>query len=442
VILENEEEEMLKNRIPFVILLASTALLATGIAPGRGNAAIPPEQKVQANAGSASASWLSPEIWLSGGTPAEGEGHPAIDHNSQHDEYLVVWHNNRPVTQDIYARRVSERGGLRSWFSVSSCSNCLYPAVAYNHTNDEYLIVWSQYNVSQWEIWGKIIPWNGPGGNAPFQIASWTSMNLQVPAVAWNSYRNEYMVVWQTSLVSSGQLLGIGRRRLSSTGAALSNADYITGASPTNQGFPDLVYNLAADGYLVVWAEPGASAINVFGGRLNREGTLQGSKFAVDVSSNEQEKPAITTNEQDRYLVVWQEMVSGDWDIHGKEVNSATGAPLPPVYLIAILYGVDETTPDVACNGGTGEYLTVWQQTTGSGEAINAVRWGTNVTTYSFEVAAGGLGDNGNPAVASDIPGYLVAYEWQSWTPGSDSDIYGRRWVPSVVFLPAVVRNK
>jgi hypothetical protein len=432
---------MLKNRVPFAVLLASTVLLATGIAPMTGDAANPPGREVQADAVPASASWLSSELWLSGGTPAEHEERPAIAHNNYHDEYLVVWHNNRPVAKDIYARRVSERGGLRSWFSISNCSNCLYPAVAYNHTNDEYLVVWSQYSATQWEIWGKIIPWNGPGTNAPFQIASWTSMNLGVPAVAWNSYRNEYMVVWQTSLVSTGQLLGIGRRRLSNAGAFLSNADYITGMGTTNQGSPDLVYNLAADGYLVVWVEPGASATNVFGGRLNREGALQGNKFAVDASSNEQQKPAITTNEQDRYMVVWQEMVSGDWDIHGKEVNSATGAPLPTQYLIAILYGIDETTPDVACNGGTGEYLTVWQRTTGSGEAIHAVRWGVNVTTYSFEVAAGGLGDNENPAVACDIPGYLVAYEWKSWSPGSDSDIYGRRWVPGAVFLPAILRH-
>jgi len=209
----------------------------------------------------------------------------------------------------------------------------------------------------------------------------------------------------------------------------------------TNQGFPDIAYNLAADGYLVVWVEPGASAINVYGGRLNREGTLQGSKFAVDASSNEQQKPAITTNEQDCYMVVWQEMVAGDWDIHGKEVNSATGAPLPTLYLIAITASVDETTPAVACNGGTGEHLAVWQQTTASGEAIHGVRWGDNVNAYSFEVASGGFGDNKNPAVANDIPGYLIAYEWKSWTPGSDSDIYGRLWWPEVVYLPLILRQ-
>lgn len=388
-------------------------------------------------------SWrLSPEIYISGSTPASYEEQPAVAYNWSHAEYLVLWHNNRPVTQDIYARRVSRSGQLLSWFTVSSASNCKYPAVAYNHTNDEYLVVWSQYNASdaRWEIYGRIIPWNAPGTNTPFLIASWSSMNLELPVVAWNSYRNEYMVTWQTSLVTTSQLLGIGRRRLSNSGSFLSNADYITGEGTTNQGSPDISYNLAADGYLVVWVEPGASAINVYGGRLTREGALQGNKFAVDPVNNEQQKPAITTNDQDRYMVVWQELVGSDWDIHGKEINSATGAPLPTQYLVAIMAGIDETTPDIACNGSTQEYLTVWQQSTGSGEAIHAVRWGTNITPYSFEVAAGGFGDNKNPAVASDIPGYLVAYDWKSWTPGSDSDIYGHLWWPEVVYLPLVLR--
>jgi hypothetical protein len=392
---------------------------------------------------SASNGWrLSTEINLSGSTPGSYEEQPAIAYNWTHGEYLVAWFNNRPNTQDIYVRRISKSGVLLSWFAVSTASNCKNPAVAYNHANDQYLVVWSQYNDAntQWEIYGRIITWNAPGNNTPFLIASWSNWNLELPVLAWNSYRNEYMVVWQTSLVSTGQLLGIGRRRLSNTGDFLSNADYITGMGTTNQGNPDISYNLAADGYLVVWVEPGPSAINVYGGRLNREGTLQGSKFSIGASSNEQQKPAITTNEQDRYMVVWQELVSGDWDVHGKEVNSVTGTPLPTLYLIAILYGIDETTPDIACNASTKEYLVVWQQATGSGEAIHAVRWGTGVKTYAFEVAPGGFGDNKNPAAAMDTTNYLISYEWKSWTPGSDGDIYGRLWWPEMIYLPVILR--
>ena len=386
---------------------------------------------------------LSPEIYISGSTPASYEERPAIAYNRSHGEYLVVWHNNRPVTQDIYARRVAQNGELLSWFTVSTASNCLNPSVAYNFTNDEYLVVWSQYNGNdaRWEIFGRIIPWNGPGTHTPFLIASWSSMDLQAPVAVWNSYRNEYMVVWQTSLVTTGQLLGIGRRQLSNTGAALSNADMITGLGTTNQGSPDIAYNLAADGYLAVWVEPGTSAINVYGGRLSRAGALQGSKFAIEAIGNEQQKPAVSTNEQDRYMVIWQEMVGSDWDIHGKEVNSATGNLLPTQYLIAIKMSIDETAADLTCMGPDQECLFAWQESSASGEAIKAVRWGTDVPIYNFEVAPGGFGDNQNLAVAAGKPGFLIAYEWKSWTPGSDSDIFGHLWWPEGIHLPLLLRQ-
>jgi hypothetical protein len=385
---------------------------------------------------------LGPELDISGATPATYEEGTAIAHNGSHYEYLVVWFNNRPVTQDIYARRVSDSGQLLSWFAVSSASNCTYPAVAYNRTNDQYLVVWSQYSSTdtRWEIYGRIIDWNAPGSRTPFLIASLANMDLETPELAWNSYRNEYLVTWQTSLVTTSQLLGIGRRRLSNSGSFLSNADYITGEGTTNQGSPDISYNLAADGYLVVWVEPGASAINVHAGRLNREGTLQGSKFALEPSVFEQQKPALTTNEQDIYFVVWQVFANGDWDIYGREVNSATGAIIPIQYLFAIKYNIDETAPDIVCNPLTPEYLVAWQQSSTSGETIQAVRWGTGVNAYSFEVVPGGMGDNKNPAVALDSPGYLVAYDWKSWTPGSDSEIYGRLWWPERIYLPILLR--
>ncbi|MFQ6000499.1 MAG: hypothetical protein ACE5LG_02390, partial [Anaerolineae bacterium] len=48
---------------------------------------------------------------------------PAVAYNSLHDEYLVVWENDRGATRDIYARRVGSDGTVKSWFSVVSNAN-------------------------------------------------------------------------------------------------------------------------------------------------------------------------------------------------------------------------------------------------------------------------------------------------------------------------------
>lgn len=44
-----------------------------------------------------------------------------VAYNSQDQEYLVVWRNDRPANDDIYAQRVSKNGTLVGpWFSVAA----------------------------------------------------------------------------------------------------------------------------------------------------------------------------------------------------------------------------------------------------------------------------------------------------------------------------------
>ena len=57
------------------------------------------------------------------------------------------------------------------------------------------------------------------------------------------------------------------------------------------------------------------------------------------------------------------------------------------------------------------------------------------------EIAQGNFGDNAHPAVALYPPGYYVVYEWGSWAPETNSDIYARKWMPHAIFLPLILRG-
>ena len=50
--------------------------------------------------------------------------------------------------------------------------------MAYNATNDEYLVV-SMYNANgdkkTYEIWGRIVAWNGSYQKAPAQFITWAN---------------------------------------------------------------------------------------------------------------------------------------------------------------------------------------------------------------------------------------------------------------------------
>ena len=108
------------------IVLASVVILAGGAIPG---------SAARTRAGSLGPS-LAPAMYQLGAevqistpsSPTDADRHkPAVAHNWNHHEYLVVWHNQWPGNRDIYAQRVSESGKLVGpWFAVSAGTNDRY----------------------------------------------------------------------------------------------------------------------------------------------------------------------------------------------------------------------------------------------------------------------------------------------------------------------------
>jgi hypothetical protein len=181
---------------------------------------------------------------------------------------------------------------------------------------------------------------------------------------------------------------------------------------------------------------------DIYGQRVSWNGTPvapPGLIHICEIAQN-QDAPAIATNEQDRYMVVWEHEYSGtDHDIYGREYN-ADGTSVGSYFTIAS-WTEDTTAPDIAANGSSKEWLAVWQQALagGTGYAIKGYRWGSTVNTYFFDVANYAFWENESPAVAADIPGYLIVYEGDSST--TNRHIYGRMWWPEAVYLPLVLRN-
>ena len=442
------------KRVLLVALVASAVMLAVGIGPlvnalsGEPNAG-----------GSVSvASHLGGEIQISLPTTPECDRHaPAVAYNWKHHEYLVLWHNTWPSGhRDIYARRVSESGQLLSWFAVSAGPNDrAQPAIAYNGTTDEYLVVW-MYEASPdvYEIWGRIVAWNGSYMKPEFRIMQWANRSFWSPRVAWNSYRNEYMVVWNafdtTTSFPPGLPHDVAGYRVSAGGTVQNPGSplILTTYSYPNQ--VDITYNVAMDEYFlafVVVHTQATSGNDIYGLRVGWNGSPRGliEIYKDDIAGQRkhQNHPAVATNEQDKYMVVWEhEYDPTDHDIYGREYN-ADGTPDGSYFTISS-WTQDDTVPDVAANGASREWLAVWQRALpgGSGYSIHGFRWGSagsGVYTYLFDVGNWTFVECTSPAVAADIPGYLIVYE--EVNPPAKQHIYGRMWWPEVVFLPLVLRN-
>lgn len=398
---------------------------------------------------------FSPETQISPPASPEADRYkPAVAYNRNHNEYLVVWHNRWPDNhRDIYARRISATGQLLTWFAVSAGPHDrVQPSVAYNATDDEYLVAW-MYNPSgdnaTYEIWGRRVAWDGSNMGPEFRIIQWANRSFWTPRVVWNSVRNEYLVVWNALDTTTSLANDVAGYRVSAAGNVINLGSPIIITDVNHPHQADVVYNVAANGYLVVWRRMvGAADGDIWGARLNWDGTPSNPPilaFAINDEAVDQQAPAVATNGQNRYLVVWQHYtMSAYWDIAGQYLN-ASGDKVGVSFPIAASDQHAKTPDVVAAGSGSNEYLTVWEQTVPTGTAIRARRdrlvGSTTTPINEFEVASGGFWENKSPAVAAERVGYLVVYEGDSaGDPTVYRHIYGRLWWPEAVYLPLVVK--
>jgi len=436
-----------KRLLPLILITAVLILIVSSIPMAMGLAKqgdVQPDKSSPKDT-QAATFYLDNEIRISEPTNPEAERHlPAVAYNSVHNEYLVVWHNVWPGgNRDIYARRVSASGKLLSWFAVSTGPNArLQPDVIYNAAEDEYLIVW-MYDVngdgSVYDIWGRIVAWNGAYQKPEFQIITWPNRSFWTPRAAWNSIRNEYMVVWDAVDASTTIPTDVAHAILSPIGVKLYGAVITTADLPHQT---DITYNAAKDEYLVVWRRMQAPADgDIMAARL---GGFSGQKITppgvitVSNTAQDQRSPEVATNQHNRYVVVWEHAFPGpccDWDIKSRELDN-NGNLLGSESLIAASTE-DETSPAVAARYGSGwEYLVAFQQHRSGDEQVWAIHKSPSGTT-GFEVATAAFWDHETPAVAMGRVSSLVTYSGDTGgDPNIHRHIYARRYIPNSVYLP------
>src|SRR5205814_2150385 len=160
---------------------------------------------------------LSPTILLAGliggNFQISGGGcrFPDVAYSSVDGKYLVVW-TDYNVTR-IAGRFVSNAGApLGSAFYISDATGGLFAAVAYNATNDEFLVTWDDQRPG-FKIFGQRVR-SSDGALLGANFACGTTDGIR-SAVAWGSASNAYLVVWWNS---SSEIHG---QRVSNTGALL-----------------------------------------------------------------------------------------------------------------------------------------------------------------------------------------------------------------------------
>lgn len=357
----------------------------------------------------------------------------AVAYNSTDNEYLVVWSGEddtgdlADLEREIYGQRIDAATGAElgtNDFRISSMGadgNISFdaddPAVAYNPTDNEYLVVWrgddDQNGLvdNELEIFGQRLDaeTGGPTGTDDFQISDMGGSNGDAdfdatrPAVAYNATNGEYLVVWQADDTTDNEVEIWGQRLTASTGAETGTNDFrISDMGPdANDAYdaadPDVVYNGTVNEYLVVWHgddDTGSLADGeneIYGQRLDAvNGSPAGTNdFRIsDMGASDGDtgfignSPAVAHDSvQDRYLVVWTGeddtglLVAGEREIFGQLLDAGGLETGTNDFRISDAgmdgdANVDADAPDVGYTPALDEYLVIWRADDDAGSTV------------------------------------------------------------------------
>ncbi|MCA9930734.1 MAG: hypothetical protein KC419_19750, partial [Anaerolineales bacterium] len=344
---------------------------------------------------------------------------PVAAYNPTAQEYLVVWEAKEllstrvgsPPEFEIFGQRINaitgEEVGIND-FRISEMGPediTIYrandPAVTYNRTNNQYLVVWEGDDeagplvLDEFEIYGQLLQANGSEIGGDFRISDMgpdgnPAFKAIDPSVAYNSTDNQYLVVWEgddnTGVLSDNQFNVFGQL-LEADGTEIGGDLLLSNTDPNpNLDFfatdPTVAYNPTANQYLVVWHRPEPQSddnFEIFGQQIMPDGSVPGvDDFRIsdigtdgDAVTNAITAAVACQTSTTRCLVVWEgddntlPLVNDEFEIFGQIIETDGTETGPNDFRISDMGGVpdsefDAEHPAVAYNTQDNEYLVVW----------------------------------------------------------------------------------
>jgi uncharacterized repeat protein (TIGR01451 family) len=287
---------------------------------------------------------------------------PVAAVNTANGQYLAVWFDvsaNPVLTSNsysrVFARRLDASGNPLGAAFVVTRRVLLdptlgggRPAVAYNSSRNEFLVVYDRQYEGATEpgIYAQRISAQGAAVGGEITVATDTS--LQLPRIAYDSISDRYFVVF-------GGPRGIVGTFLTGLGTPVGLAALF---GPADASAPALAFNPASERFLLAYSVGSGDALDVLALVLNRLGSLT-ARTVVSTAQGNQYTPAIAVNAAaNQFLVVWTDgrdpavtpaaygqLLDGNGALVGENLKLAERASFPAA----------------AYSQSTSKYLLAWQ---------------------------------------------------------------------------------
>ena len=256
-----------------------------------------------------------------------------------------------------------------------------------------------------------------------------------VPAVAQNPAGN-FIITWQDERNGNYDIYA---QRYNSAGITLgSNFKVNDDTGTAGQFYPDIAVCGAGD-FIITWYDQRNGNYDIYVQRYDPSGTLLGSNYKVndDTGSASQALPAIGSDSEGNFVIIWQDYRNGHWDVYAQRYNSS-GTPLDANSKVNDDAGTTvQAAPDIAMDG-SGNFVITWHDDRDGSFDVYAQRYNSAGTPLSSNFKVNddaGTADQGHPAISVNGSGNFIL----TWHDGRDDndDVYVQRYDPSGTPLDA-----
>lgn len=238
-----------------------------------------------------------------------------------------------------------------------------------------------------------------------------------IAELAYNNGANQFLVVWSHNGFLYGQLYD-------AQGVPIGDLFAIPYSGAAVQFNPAAAYSIACDCYLVVWEDLRNGSWDIYGQRVDADGTLLGSNIPIFVGDDDQYQPDIASDGTN-FLVAWHgPYLDGTDDVYGRFVDN--GGALGPVNVLSAAGSTPRSAAAIAYNFTANEYLVVFQY----GAPPNGVIYGRRVAPTGIPLGSEYLiadrPNTGAPDVASAAWGAYVVVWYDESVPSQGYNVYGQ----------------
>lgn len=272
---------------------------------------------------------------------------------------LVAWQDRRNGNFDIYGALVDNATGavsVRDLVIANAAGDQVRPAVAFDATKNQFLVVWSDTRVStdsniygaRVDTTGAVLDANGVAitTNAAGQFTPSVAFVGTSALVAWEDRRNDSQGDIYGARVSLGTALTV----LDPNGVSISGD--ISGA----QTVPSV--SSLSGSFLVAWTDgrnANTSGTDIFGQQVGTNGSLSGAAFAISNNPEDEDAPVLSDSTSNvtriAYTRVRPDLRTMRVETRTIQASTGTGQTCSSDAQCSTGFCVDSRCCDSACGG-------------------------------------------------------------------------------------------